>query len=168
MPDFLIRPATLDDLGAIREIYNYYVAYSTCTFQVEPETEEERLEWFRKRSTTHPATVAERGGEVVGWGALSPWKARAAYARSVEASVYVRHDLHRAGIGRALLVDLIERARTAGHHLVIGGACTEQASSIALQEALGFERVGCFREVGFKFGRWLDVLYLQLRLEPFL
>jgi L-amino acid N-acyltransferase YncA len=164
MPDVLIRLATFEDLGAIREIYSYYVARSTCTFQLEPETGEERLEWFRKRSALHPATVAELDGEVVGWAALSPWKSRAAYARSVEFSVYVRHDLHRGGIGRALMVDLIERARAAGHHTVIGGACTEQAASIALQEALGFERVACFREVGFKFGRWLDVAYLQLFL----
>jgi phosphinothricin acetyltransferase len=166
MDALLIRPATLDDLGAIREIYNYYVERSTCTFQIEPETAEERLDWFRKRSEAHPATVAERGGEVVGWAALSPWKARAAYARSVEFSVYVRHGLHRGGLGRALVADLIERARAAGHHTMIGGACTEQAASIALQEALGFERVACFREVGFKFGRWLDVAYLQLRLDP--
>jgi len=166
MPDVLIRLATFEDLGAIREIYNYYVARSTCTFQLEPETAEERLEWFRKRSALHPATVVEIGGAVVGWAALSPWKSRAAYARSVEFSVYVRHDLHRGGLGRALMVDLIERARAAGHHTIVGGACTEQAASIALQEALGFERVACFREVGFKLGRWLDVAYLQLLLEP--
>jgi L-amino acid N-acyltransferase len=161
-----IRAATVADLPAIRDIYNYYVAESTCTFQVEPDTEAERLAWFEARSPVHPASVAERAGEVAGWAALSPWKSRCAYARSVETSVYVRHDLHRQGIGRALMLDLIERARAAGHHTVIGGACTEQTASLALQEALGFERVACFRQVGHKFGRWLDVAYMQLFLEP--
>lgn len=162
--DVHIRPATVEDLAAIRAIYNHYVATSTCTFQIEPETEQGHLAWFSGRTDAHPVTVAEVDGEVGGWAALSPWKARCAYARSVEASVYVRHDLHRRGIGRALLADLIERARTAGHHTIIGGTCTEQAASLALQECLGFERVACFREVGFKFGRWLDVAYMQLML----
>ena len=97
----------------------------------------------------------------MGWAALSEWKERAAYARSVEASVYVRADRHRRGIGRALLVDLVDRARALGHHVVIGGACTEHPASIALQESVGFEHVAHFREVGFKFDRWLDVVYLQ-------
>ena len=104
------------------------------------------------------------GGRVVGWAALSAWKSRCAYARSVEVSVYIRHDLHRRGLGRALMLDLIERAQAAGHHTIIGGACTEQAASLALQESLGFERVACFREVGYKFGRWLDVAYMKLLL----
>lgn len=160
-----IRTATIADLGAIRDIYNHYVAQSTCTFQVELDTEAERLAWFRDRAPVHPVIVAERAGEVVGWAALSPWKSRCGYARSVEASVYVRHDLHRQGIGRSLMLDLIERARAAGHHTVIGGACTEQAASIALQESLGFERVAWFRQVGHKFGRWLDVAYMQLFLD---
>ncbi len=78
--------------------------------------------------------------------------------------MYVRHDLHRRGIGRALLAELIERGRAAGLHTIIGGTCTDQAASLALQEAFGFVRVGCFREVGHKFGRWLDVAYMQLML----
>jgi phosphinothricin acetyltransferase len=159
-----IRLARPDDLPAVRAIYNHYVLTSTCTFQVEPETEAERLAWFEGRTEAHPATVAEAGGEVVAWASLSPWKGRCAYRHSAEASVYVRHDRHRRGLGRALMLDLIERARAAGHHTVLGGACTEQEGSLALQRALGFEPVACFREVGRKFGRWLDVAYLQLML----
>ena len=108
--------------------------------------------------------VAEADGEVIGWGALSPWKSRAGYAHSVEASVYVRHDAHRRGVGRALLTDLIERARAADHHTILGGASADQPASLALQEALGFERVAHLREVGYKFGRWLDVIYTQRML----
>jgi L-amino acid N-acyltransferase len=159
--DIHIRPATLNDLPAIRDIYNHYVLTSTCTFQLEPDTEAERLAWFQERSPLHPVTVAEVSGEVLGWASLSPWNKRAAYARSVEASVYVRADCQRRGVGRALLGDLVERARALGHHVVIGGACTEHPASISLQERLGFEPVACFREVGHKFGRWLDVAYLQ-------
>ena len=162
--DVLIRSAAEADLAAVRDIYNHYVAHSTCTFQVEPDTEAERLAWFRGRSAAHPVTVAELAGVVVGWAALSRWNARCAYAGTAEASVYVHPDHHRRGVGRALLADLIARARAAGLHTLIGGACTEQTGSLALQAALGFERVACFREVGFKFGRRLDVAYTQLML----
>jgi phosphinothricin acetyltransferase len=159
-----VRHAADSDLPVIRDIYNYYVLTSTCTFQVEPDTEAERLEWFQEHGDRYPVLVAEVDGEVVGWGSLSPWNKRAAYARSVEASVYVRSDHQRRGVGRALLVTIIDRAQALGHHVLIGGACTEQAGSIALQESLGFERVACFRQVGYKFGRWLDVAYFQIVL----
>jgi len=162
--EVLIRPATATDLGSVRDIYNYYVSRSTCTFQIELDTEARRLAWFRDRSAAHPVIVAEAAGEVVGWAALSGWNARCGYSRTVEASVYIRHDLHRRGVGMSLMRELIERARSAGHHTIIGGACTEQAASLALQAALGFEQVACFREVGYKFGRWLDVAYMQLFL----
>lgn len=165
-PPIHIRPAALGDLPAIREIYNHYVLTSTCTFQLEPDTDAERLAWFREHGDRHPVLVAETSGDVVGWGSLSPWNKRAAYARSVEASVYVRADWQRRGLGKALLEALIERARAVGHHVVIGGACTEQTGSVALQESLGFERVACFRQVGHKFGRWLDVAYFQIVLAP--
>ena len=164
--EVVIRPATVDDLGAVRAIYNHYVETSTCTFQIEPDTQAERLAWFTNRSPAHPVTVAQLGGEVVGWAALSPWKPRDGYARSVEASVYIRHDRLRRGLGRALMADLIGRARAAGHHTIIGGACTEMTASLALQESLRFERVAYFREVGRKFTRWLDVVYMQLLLGP--
>jgi phosphinothricin acetyltransferase len=162
---FAIRPATADDLEAIRAIFNHYVARSTCTFQIELETADERLAWFRTRSERHPVLVAEGAGEVIGWAALSPWKSRCAYGHSAEVSVYVHHDHHRRGLGRALLLALIERARTAGLHTLIGGACSEQTASLALQAALGFEPVGTFRAVGRKFDRWLDVTYMQLMVS---
>jgi len=159
-----VRTATESDLPAIRAIYNHYVLTSTCTFQLEPDTEAERLAWFRGRTDRHPVTVAELDGVVAGWASLSAWKDRAAYDRSVEASLYVAADRHRQGIGRLLLLDLIDRARALGHHVFIGGACTEHPASITLQERVGLEHVACFREVGYKFDRWLDVVYLQKTL----
>lgn len=159
-----IRLAARTDLEAVQAIYNHYVATSTCTFQVDPDTEAERVEWFEDRSPAHPVTVAEVGGEVVAWASLSPWKGRCAYRHSVEVSVYVRHDWHRCGLGRLLVADLVERARAHGHHTVLAGVCTEHNGSMELHRALGFEQVACFRQVGSKFGRWLDVAYFQLML----
>src|SRR3954468_23228010 len=116
MPDLRIRPATAADLAAINDIYNHYVLHSTCTYQEEPEPMDGRRAWFERHGAAYPVTLAKQGGEVVGWGSLSPFHARSAYRRTVENSVYVRHDLHRRGIGRLLLADLIERARDVGHH----------------------------------------------------
>ncbi|MBY0456613.1 MAG: GNAT family N-acetyltransferase [Gemmataceae bacterium] len=164
MPDFAIRLAALDDAEPIRAIYNHYVQTSTCTYQIELETAEERLAWMRERSDRYPATVAESGGVVIGWAALSPWKSRCGYAWAAEASVYIHPDHHRKGIGRALLLDLIARAKVAGLHTIIGGASSDQTASLALQLAVGFEVMGHFREVGRKFDRWLDVTYTQLVL----
>ena len=165
MSEFAIRPATAGDLDAIRAIYNYYVTHSTCTYQIELETAAERAAWFRDRSDLHPVTVAEREGIVIGWAALSPWKSRCGYAWAAEASVYIHHEHHRRGAGKALLIDLIDRAKALGLHTVIGGACSTQTASLALQAALGFEVIGTFREVGRKFDRWLDVTHTQLVLN---
>jgi L-amino acid N-acyltransferase YncA len=161
-----IRLATVADLPAINEIYNYYVPRSTCTYQLEPETLEARRAWFEAHPTDrYPVTVAEVDGEVVGWGSLSKFRDRAAYDPTVEASVYIRHDLHRRGIGRALLKDLIQRARAIGFHSLLGGASADQTASVVLQESLGFRRVAHFKEVGYKFGRRLDVVFMQLMLQ---
>jgi L-amino acid N-acyltransferase YncA len=164
MDDLHIRPARADDLGAINDIYNYYVERSTCTFQTEPETAEDRAAWFSAHDAAHPVIVAEVAGEVVGWGSLSRFHSRCAYRFTVETSVYVRHDALAKGIGHALMVELIVRARAAGHHSIIGAICTENAPSLALGEKLGFVKVGHLHEVGFKFDRWLDVAYMQLIL----
>jgi phosphinothricin acetyltransferase len=160
-----LRLATEADLSAINEIYNYYVLCSTCTYQLEPETLEGRQAWFRAHpAEKYPVTVAEFDSQVIGWGSLSKFRDRAAYDGSVEASVYIRQDAHRRGIGRTLLTDLIQRARAIGFHTLIGGASADQTASVGLQESLGFQRVGRFKEVGYKFGQWLDVVFYQLML----
>lgn len=161
-----IRLATAADLPAINDIYNYYVDRSTCTYQIERETLADRKSWFVDHpSDKYPVIVAESERTVVGWGSLSKFRPRAAYAPTVEASVYIHHDFHRRGLGRMLLMDLIERARAAGYHSLIGGASADQAASLALQDNLGFVRVAHFKEVGYKFGQWLDVIYSQLMLN---
>jgi phosphinothricin acetyltransferase len=164
MPAFTIRRATLDDAHAICDIYNHYVLTSTCTYQYEPETLEQRQAWLAQRSEKHPALVATIDQLVVGWASLSPWKDREGYRFAVEFSVYIHHDYHRRGLGRALIAELIHLAREAGYHTMLGGACSSQTGSLALQEAMGFQRVAHLKEVGYKFDRWLDVIYLQLIL----
>jgi L-amino acid N-acyltransferase len=164
-----LRNATAADLPAISAIYNYYVLHSTCTYQLEPETLADRGAWFAMHAPDkYPVIVAElddaSGKQVVGWGSISRFHVRAGYDATVEASVYIHHDFHRRGLGRLLLVELITRARTLGYHALIGGASADQTASIALQESLGFKRVGELKEVGRKFDRWLDVVYLQVIL----
>lgn len=158
-----IRLATPADAEAIEAIYAHYVATSTCTWQETPGTLAGRHEWLRDREPQHAVTVAAHGGEVVGWGALSPFKkGRSGYRFTVEDSVYVRHDRQRRGIGRALLVDLVARARDAGFRAVIAGISADQTASIAIHAAHGFEIVARLPRVGFKFERWLDLVYMQL------
>jgi phosphinothricin acetyltransferase len=161
MSGIAIRLATSADLERINEIYNYYVVNSTCTYQTELETMEGRRAWFAAHGEFHPVTVAEEEGRLVGWGSLSRYHARSAYGRTVENSVYVDPGLHRRGVGRALLTDLIERAQRLGHHTMIAVIDAEQLPSIAIHDTLGFEPAGRLKEVGFKFGRWLHVVYMQ-------
>jgi phosphinothricin acetyltransferase len=160
-----IRAATEQDLAAINDIYNYYVQHSTCTYQEQFETIEQRRAWFAKHGSNHPITVATLNGQIVGWGALSAYHLRSAYSRTVENSVYVHHEFHRRGIGSIILKDLIDRASAIGHHVIIAAIDFEQPASIALHRKFGFTEVGHFKEVGNKFQRWLDVVYMQLLLS---
>jgi phosphinothricin acetyltransferase len=160
-----IRPATPADLPAINAIYNYYVLHSTCTYQTEPSTADERTAWFAAHGPEYPVTVIEDAGEVIGWGSLTRYHARAAYRPTVENSVYIRHDRLARGIGRLLLEDLIERAREIGYHSIIAGISADQEPSVKLHARMGFVKCGHLVEVGWKYGRWLDVIYMQLFLK---
>ncbi len=162
----ILRPAVVADLPAINDIYNHYVLHSTATYQEVPETMEGRRSWFDRHKLGHPVIVAEMAGVVVGWGSLSAFHARSAYRRTVENSVYIHHDHQRRGVGRTLLMELIRLARDAGHHTIIAGIDADQPGSVRLHTSAGFQQVAHLKQVGFKFGRWLDVLYLQLMLWP--
>ena len=165
MGKIAIRLAREADLERINAIYNHYVISSTCTYQTEPETIQGREAWFKAHGPAHPVTVALMGEAVVGWGSLSRFHPRSAYGMTVENSVYVDHQQQRRGIGQALLEDLIVRARALGHHAIIAGIDADQPGSIALHAKFGFIQVGRLKEVGFKFGRWLDVIYRELILR---
>jgi L-amino acid N-acyltransferase YncA len=156
------RLATVADVEAINAIYNHYVRTSTATFQVDDETADERVEELRTRPDNQPLTVLEVDGEVLGWGALSPFRSRCAYRDTIELTVYVRGDCHRRGYGRASVQVLVARARSLGYHTVLAASCEESVGSVRLLKSLGFADAGRLREVGNKFGRRLDVIYLQL------
>jgi len=164
MPVPLIRPVTAADLPAINDIYNHYVLHSTCTYQEEPSTIPEREEWFAAHGPELPATVAVENDVVVGWASISRFHRRSAYRNTVENSVYVRHDLHGRGIGSILLGDSIDRARSVGHRTILALIDMDQKASIRLHVKFGFQQAAHLREVGFKFGRWLYFIYLQLML----
>jgi L-amino acid N-acyltransferase YncA len=162
-----VRLATVADAEAINAIYNYYVRTSAATFQVDDETTDQRVEELRNRAGNQPLTVLEVDREVVGWGALSPFRSRCAYRDTIELTVYVRDDCHRRGYGCVIVQDLVARARSLGYHTVLAASCEESVGSVGLLKSLGFEEAGRLREVGAKFGRRLDVIYLQLMLDDF-
>jgi phosphinothricin acetyltransferase len=165
-PTVHLRPARLDDAEAIRQIYNVEVTTSTVTFDIVPRTLEEQIGYLTDRTGAHAVVVAEDGDEVVGYAALSPWRSKPAYSTSVEDSVYV-HPAHQGrGIGRALLAELVRVATAHGFHAVFARIVGGHEASIRVHEALGFEIVGTEREVGRKFGRWLDVVVMELLLSP--
>lgn len=159
-----IHLAAASDLARINEIYNDFVLHSTCTYQEQPSTAVERTAWFERHGPRHPVIVARHGNEVVGWGSLSPYHARSAYRFTVENSVYVDRRWHRQGLGHQILTDLVARARALGHHTIIAGIDSSQDASVALHTRHGFVKVAHLAEVGYKFDRWLDVVYMQLML----
>ena len=157
----LARPA---DAEAIRQIYNAEVTGSTVTFDLVPRSLADQEVWLEARSGAMAVIVAEHDGEIVGFASLSPYKERPAYATSVEDSVYVRADQRGTGVGRALLDELLEVASARGFHTVMARIVGHHEASIALHRAVGFEPVGIEREVGRKFGQWLDVMIMQRML----
>ena len=161
-----LRPATESDLGAINDIYNHYILHSTCTYQEEPESFESRHRWFHRHGHRHPIIVAHDAGEITGWGSLSPFHERSAFSNTVENSVYVHPQHHRRGIGSLLLHELSSNARRLGHHAIIAAIDSGQPASIALHAKFNFVEVGRLKQVGLKFGRPLDVIYMELILEP--
>jgi L-amino acid N-acyltransferase YncA len=162
----LARP-TDHDAEATRQIYNLEVTTSTVTFDLVPRSLDEQRRWIGARSGAHAVVVAEdtaNGGEIVGFGSLSPWRDRPAYSTSVEDSVYVRRDYQGRGVGKTLLTELVRVGRAHGFHAIFARIVGGHESSVALHRALGFEVVGTEREVGRKFGKWLDVVVMELLL----
>jgi phosphinothricin acetyltransferase len=160
----IARLATIDDAEATRAIYNVEVTESTVTFDLVPRTLEEQRAWLTARSGAHAVLVAEDAGEVIGFASVSPYRDRPAYSTSVEDSVYVRRDQQGKGVGKHLLAELIAVATSHGFHTMVARIVGGHDASIALHQSLGFEVVGTEREVGRKFGRWLDVLVMQRML----
>jgi L-amino acid N-acyltransferase YncA len=163
MSSFVVRPATLADIPNITAIYAHAVTYGTASFEIEPPGEQDMADRFRTLiDGGFPYLVAESSGAVCGYAYAGPYRERIAYRYTLENSVYVAPDCHRQGIGRALMDGLVSQAGARGFRqmiAVIGDSA--QAASIALHRAAGFEMVGTFANVGFKFGRWLDTVLMQ-------
>ncbi|UFJ42325.1 N-acetyltransferase family protein [Brevibacillus humidisoli] len=157
-----IRHAMPSDLPAMLEIYNEAVRSLTATFDLEEQTLEERKHWFEKYGGKYPLIVAELNGEVVGYSCLSKFRDKPAYAHTTELSVYISSRCRGRGVGSALMREILQLAATHGYHTVIAGVTGGNQASVKLHEKFGFAYIGCFKEVGFKFGEWQDVHFYQL------
>ena len=160
-----IRTALEQDLEAMLEIYNDVIVNTTAVYDYQPHTLEMRRQWFRiKEAQGFPVFVAEEDGKVVGFSSIGPFRAWAAYKYSVENSVYVAADQRGKGIGKLLIAPLVEASVQLNMHTIIAGIDASNEVSLHLHKSFGFEEVAHFKEVGFKFDRWLDLKFLQLML----
>ena len=163
-----IRDAETGDLPQILAIYNEVIATSTAVYSTEPSTLAERIEWFeQRRRRGFPVLVAAEGDRVLGFSSFGEFRgAFSGYRHSVEHSVHVGAGARGKGVGRNLVAALFPLAAAQGKHVMIGGIDAANDGSLRFHERLGFERVAHFREVGRKFGRWLDLVFVQRFLDP--
>jgi L-amino acid N-acyltransferase len=159
----IVRHATENDLPAILTIYNDVILYTTAVYDYQPHTIEMRKAWLNtKKEQGFPVFVAEENGKVLGLSSIGPFRAWAAYKFSVENSIYVAAEARGKGIGKLLMPPVIEAARQLGMHTILAGIDAGNDASIQLHRHFGFEEVAHFKEVGYKFDRWLDLKFLQL------
>jgi len=164
-PQLSVRPFAPGDEHAICEIYNHFIAHTVVTFEevpLSPAQMRERIDTYRR---THPWLVCEADGQIMGYSYASAYHARAAFRHTAEVTVYVRLGCERRGIGRALYEPLLAQLKAQGCHALIAAIALPNAGSTGLHESLGFTQVGHLREVGHKFGRWVDIGYWQLTLN---
>jgi phosphinothricin acetyltransferase len=165
MSSITVRKATEHDLPVLLEIYNHVVRTSPATFDLVEQTLEQRKKWFQKYDEQHPLLVAVENGSVVGYASLGTFREKPAYNQTAESSVYVHHDHHGKGIGGLLMTKLIAAAKELGYHALVAGITGGNESSAQLHVKFGFQPVGVFRQVGYKFGEYHDVAFYQLLLE---
>lgn len=157
-----VRLATADDAESLAKIYNFYVLESTITFEEEAVSAQAMASRIQDAHLTSlPWLIAEERGRVLGYALATKWKGRCAYRFSTEVTVYVDRAQVRRGIGSRLYRQLLPALKSCGMHVAIGGIALPNDASVRLHENLGFAKVAQFKEVGFKFGRWIDVGYWQ-------
>lgn len=157
-----IRDATEADIPGILAIYNEVIANTTAIYFDKPVSLDSRLNWFKGREAKgFPVLVATDGSGVIGFASFGEFRTSPCYQFTVEHTVHVRADQRRRGVGRALLEAIMSRAAEMGKHVLIAGIDADNAGSMRLHECLGFERVAHFRQVGRKFDRWLDLVFMQ-------
>ncbi|ELQ14781.1 GNAT family N-acetyltransferase [Pseudomonas poae] len=163
----MIRDAIESDLPAIRAIYNDAVLNTTAIWNEQPVDLANRQAWFQARQAQgYPILVSIENDEVTGYASFGDWRPFEGFRYSVEHSVYVRHDQRGKGLGPRLMQALIERARTCGKHVMVAAIESGNLASIHLHERVGFITTGQMPQVGIKFGRWLDLTFMQLALNP--
>ena len=156
-----IRPASEKDQPEILAIYNDAVLHTTATFDTEPRSMDSQMEWFRKHKSNHPVLIAEKDGKIIGWASLSPWSDRCAYDTTVEVSVYLEPASRGKGIGAELLNAVTKEGGKSNNHTVLSRITSDNLASIRIHEKAGYKTVGIMKEVGFKFGKFLDVTMMQ-------
>jgi L-amino acid N-acyltransferase YncA len=156
-----LRPANENDQPAIMEIYNDAVEKTTATFDTEKRSLEKQLAWFRNHKNNHPVFVAEEDGIIKGWASLSPWSERKAYEGTVEVSVYVHHEHRGKGIGKKLLEIITLEGKRVNNHTILARIASGNEISMHIHEQLGYSHVGIMKEVGMKFGNYIDVHLMQ-------
>lgn len=163
-----IRDATDADLAGILEIYNDAVLNTTAIWNEKTVDLANRRAWLAEHNAQgYPVLVAvDEQDQVLGYASFGDWRTWDGYRHTVEHSVYVKNDHIGAGIGKALMRALIDRARALGKHVMVAGIESENRASIHMHQQLGFVHVGQLREVGTKFGRWLDLTFMQLIINP--
>jgi phosphinothricin acetyltransferase len=162
----VIRSAAADDADGICSTYNHYVETTVITFEELPVSTQEMVTRIADaKAASLPWLVKEERGRVVGYAYATKWKTRAAYRHSVETTIYIAPDIVSSGVGTALYQELLARLREIGIHVAIGGVALANEASVALHEKLGFRKVAEFYEVGFKFNRWVDVAYWEVKLS---
>ena len=161
-----IRPAQLEDADQLCEIYNHYVTDSVVTFDTELKKTEAFREEMIETMSTLPYYVAEKDGKILGYAFASSWKSRCAYTYSVETSIYVHPDHKERRVGYNLYFKLLKELKKSKIHAVIAGISLPNVISVGLHEKMGFEKTAHFKEVGYKFNRWIDVGYWEL-IFPF-
>lgn len=156
-----IRPTTESDQLFVMEIYNEAVRNTTATFDTVERTLNEQLTWFRKHKQNHPIFVAEEKNEIIGWASLSAWSDRSAYDGTVEVSVYIHYEHRGKGVGKKLLEMITLEGKNVNNHSVISRITADNEISIHLHESIGYRHIGVMKEVGFKFGKYIDVCMMQ-------
>lgn len=159
-----IRQAKREDLSTIVDIYNEAVLHTVATFDTVPRTLVQQEAWFEAHGAMYPVVVAEQQGKVVGWASLNPYSDRLAYERTAELSLYIHNEYRGQGLGQRLTAAVLEAGRLAGLHTVLSRIAEGNDSSVYIHEKFGFTHVGVMKEVGYKFGRLLDVLIMQKML----
>ena len=164
---WIIRGASLADVGAILEIYAPYVTGTCISFETEAPPIEDFSERVENTLRCYPYLVCEVDGAIRGYAYASRHRERAAYKYSADVSVYIAPEYHRRGIGRALYADLFELLRKKGIFTVFAGITLPNDKSVGLHKSLGFSEAGVFHNDGFKFGRWLDVMWMEKPLRDY-